>query len=798
MLITAKNYAKKIIFFLLIYLFSTQQSFSNNNNSANNFLGCSDEEGKNYLKNIDNLEIQKIEVDIHNYRRWTVNSIRIITNNSRFTPEKYKNRYDATISVLYENGTKCVFEGRIRHHGDEKDHISLSGNSIIQSLDVHLSNGNIRGITKFKLLRPKTRGNLEDEIIVTQLLRNLNYLAPRTIKVKARVNQASSIMIFQEKAAKELLEFNNRREGPILEGDERFFFKTVENLPDNQLSNWSIGAVSLMNESVKHMLTKQVNSRIIDKSNQHKNISFNSLTNLNLIYLDYSNRFQNKKNNFNYFDYDLDNTLLGFFDPKNILKLDIYNLLIQATNSQHGLAANNRKFYWNSIENYFEPINYDSNTYITNISKKSGNMYRLPISNQFTKSFDILRNKIENIDLVELQKNLNLSGIRVSNEDLNGKINEILDNINFIETNYISLSKELIEKNKFEPVNNILKNFSNSLKEVEPNVYLVKHNIENGNLQRCEIYLTVCEDYNFSKKSLLELLEGELTLNEQAYQYLGKNLNFENITKHKKYNKLKVNKSTIYYDNGIEIKNRPDENTIDVYQSIPGSRAYIINGEIENLKINFNGYEIKENNSELKASPRNYPIDIVGLTGCLSLVNLKVKNVSIKANGSSCEDSVNLINVNGSLNEIDIKNSFSDGLDVDFSDLEIDNIKVVSSGNDCVDFSAGTYKLKNLDLSKCGDKGLSVGEKSFLTLNKIIIKNADMGIASKDSSIVKLNFAYLKNLKTCVSAYNKKQEFNGGYLEMKQMQCEDYSVKANIDSRSKILEKNEALEGYSL
>ena len=35
-------------------------------------------------------------------------------------------------------------------------------------------------------------------------------------------------MLFQEKAAKELLEFNKRREGPILEGDQKFFFKLVK------------------------------------------------------------------------------------------------------------------------------------------------------------------------------------------------------------------------------------------------------------------------------------------------------------------------------------------------------------------------------------------------------------------------------------------------------------------------------------------------------------------------------------------------------------------------------------------
>ena len=39
-------------------------------------------------------------------------------------------------------------------------------------------------------------------------------------------------MMFQEKTAKELLEYHNRREGPILESDQRFFFKLVENIPD--------------------------------------------------------------------------------------------------------------------------------------------------------------------------------------------------------------------------------------------------------------------------------------------------------------------------------------------------------------------------------------------------------------------------------------------------------------------------------------------------------------------------------------------------------------------------------------
>ena len=129
---------------------------------------------------------------------------------------------------------------------------------------------------------------------------------------------------------------------------------------------------------------------------------------------------------------------------------------------------------------------------------------------------------------------------------------------------------------------------------------------------------------------------------------------------------------------------------------------------------------------------------------------------------------------------------------------EVDNIKINSSHNDCVDFSAGIYKLNSLDLKDCSDKALSVGEKSFLTLNEIIAENADIGIASKDSSIVKLNNAYLKNLKTCVSAYNKKQEFNGGFIDIKKMECKNYNKKTDIDKHSIIIKENEILKGYDL
>jgi inorganic pyrophosphatase len=155
---------------------------------------------------------------------------------------------------------------------------------------------------------------------------------------------------------------------------------------------------------------------------------------------------------------------------------------------------------------------------------------------------------------------------------------------------------------------------------------------------------------------------------------------------------------------------------------------------------------------------------------------------------------VNFINVSGNINSIEIENSFSDALDVDFSNLDFKNIKIINALNDCVDFSAGRYNLGNLNLSKCGDKGLSIGEKSSVFLKRLLVNNANLGVATKDGSYLDLKFANMSNLKICVSAYNKKQEFTGGFIEIEKLNCEKYFKKADSDNLSKIFLEKKLIE----
>ncbi len=778
---------KKIIFFSFFFILSIFALKAAENKPSYKSTGCSNAISENYFLNADKIKIKKIEIDINNYKSWTVNNIKILTTRSRFIPNELKRNFNGDVKITYEDNTICFLKARVRHSGDAKDHIAFKGNSVIQSLDVKLINGNIRGITRFKLFKPDVRGNLEDVIILTKILRELNYLAPRSIKVQARVNQTESVMLFQEKAAKELIEFNNRREGPILEGDQKFFFKVVEDIPDNQFSNWSVGLPQLRNKSSKVMLSKLTNANFINRGEMHKTMSLDALNNLNLVYLYWSNRFQDEKNNFFFFDYDLDNVLLSLFDKEKTAKLDIYNLLLQATNSHHALSATNRKFYWNSIEKYFEPILYDANTNINlDFSTTTTKLVRFPISNHFMNSFEILKMKLNNIDINKLNNEINNSGLNLSQEELKKKITKIIQNLSNIKKDYNKSSEgEIVEHNNFKPIDNILNKFFKNLNEIDPNVYLIQHSDEK--LLKCEIYLENCKFYNILGRDFVDLLEGELKIDNVNYQYIGKDIDLNFLNSKNKENVINYKDTKIFYENGISVNIDKANNLIKIDQQKIGSRVYISDGKLENISIVFNGIKPPSDENSNTYIPPNYPINQRGLTGCISFVNIYFDYVDLTANNSNCEDAINLVNTAGKINTISIQNSFSDALDADFSELKINNLNISSAINDCTDFSAGKYDLVNLDLNNCGDKGISIGEKSKVKIKNITVNKADIGVATKDSSILSLKNATLENLRTCVSAYNKKQEFNGGFVKIENLICKKFTKKFEIDKMSKII-----------
>jgi hypothetical protein len=175
--------------------------------------------------------------------------------------------------------------------------------------------------------------------------------------------------------------------------------------------------------------------------------------------------------------------------------------------------------------------------------------------------------------------------------------------------------------------------------------------------------------------------------------------------------------------------------------------------------------------------------DNLNLTGCLNIYDSNLENVIIKLNQSSCEDGVNFVRTKGSIKYIRSIDSFSDAIDFDFSNIKIQKIEINKSKNDCIDFSYGNYFIKDIKTSSCGDKSVSIGEKSNVKIENFKDFNSFTSIAVKDSAKAHVDFMKSEKTKNCALAYRKKQEFAGGQLTIKNINCEN---KVTADTGSMI------------
>ena len=91
---------KKILFFFLILNFNFSNLLANTEaKNKDVFFGCNNKIDQNYLNNYEKLKINKIEIDVFNYRNWTVNSVKIITTSKRYVDDIYKKRFKAKITI---------------------------------------------------------------------------------------------------------------------------------------------------------------------------------------------------------------------------------------------------------------------------------------------------------------------------------------------------------------------------------------------------------------------------------------------------------------------------------------------------------------------------------------------------------------------------------------------------------------------------------------------------------------------------------------------------------------------------
>lgn len=671
--------------------------------------------------------IKSIDIEISKSSKFARNQFKILTSKSKNIPNKLKKKFKAEVMVNYDFGF-CKYLAKVRQSGDWKDHIGLVGGKPIQSLDVSLKDGNVVGATKFKLLIPATR-NGGNEILGSLILRNLDFIAPETFEVSVNVNGTQSTMLFQEKAEKELLERNLRREGAIFEGDESLIWSY------QNYRNFALEPLAL---------SRLVNDNWFKKGHTSQRIVIDSHKRLQKGYMDYAYSHLSGKN-----------MLFLQVNNSNDYLFNDYHRILLAMNGSHALRPHNRKFYFNAMKDFFEPIYYDGDlsfVAVSNFEDKEDHefLFGSPFSNDLVE-------RIRNLLVSGTLKKEYLQRIALPSDDefVNESVTQVLENLE-------SFKSQSLPGNKWSTYNGA--NEENWYQKFQQEQRVQQRIVQRIDIKdaNADLYLTG----NVKKTVSISELSKIFSKNEvQGDRYVV--IQQDESSEAKRYvNEIRLGGNLVRLSEGVSVDLDETNKKVSFIQGDASDWVLFLGGDYSNWEINFKGLS-----SIQTASKSEQRFNEFGLTGCLTLYKTIINDAQISVSSGQCEDSLNLLRVEGNNVTVKITDAFADALDADFSKLGISLLDVRNAGNDCFDVSGGFYTTGSANLANCTDKAVSIGEMSSYSGDDILIEGANIGISSKDFSQVNVKNFKAKKVSFCGEAKQKKQEFGGGILKLELVDC---------------------------
>ena len=726
---------------------------------------------------------------------------------------------------------------KLRLKGDWTDHLESNK----WSFRIKVSGENsIYGMKTFSIQNPSTRSYMM-EWFVHKICQSEDILTPRYKFIPVVLNgENMGVYALEEHFDKQLLEYNERREGPILKFDEAGVWE--KNFLGKTEKKW-----------IKSPGFEASEITVFKKKRTFKNPALkNQFTIAQGLMNDYK---QFKPGSSSY------------IDAKKVAK---YFAIMDLANVSHGMVWHNQRWYFNPVKNVLEPIAYDC-FMDYGISDDRQIIYANP------NIYKMYGEKAVNIMLfnnIELKHHYTNALRKYSDEaflknifnQLNEEIlaaekliqyefpNYKLDKDFFIENakkireelpNFISRSNENYEfgLDEFEPYENdivfetmALKAFTESKDSLTKTVKILNfhtHPIEiigYGVKANPDSLINFKESYHLNEfKSLADQKTIKFNSKPKILFYktsnsnktfrtkvsktsYPKNISYLGSTFDKlpyeytgKTNEVLVKKgnytfsNNVYIPKGLEvvIPAGTKMNFINNAGFISYSPVHLKGTEKEPIHIysldsSANGFTVIVENQ--KCSMEHVRFDNLSnmnknlwtLTGAVTFYETDITINNCVFNGNLCEDGLNLIRSNFKMNNCTISNTYSDGFDADFCSGTVDNSFFTNTGNDCIDFSGSEVVISNCNIKGSGDKGISGGEKSFLTINNCNVNEANIGVAAKDFSNVIVNSIALNGCNYAYACYRKKPEYGGASMAVIKSDEENVKERFLIEIDSKV------------
>jgi hypothetical protein len=175
------------------------------------------------------------------------------------------------------------------------------------------------------------------------------------------------------------------------------------------------------------------------------------------------------------------------------------------------------------------------------------------------------------------------------------------------------------------------------------------------------------------------------------------------------------------------------------------------------------------------------------LTGAVTFFESDVDITNAKFYRNQCEDALNIIRSDFTLEKSELSFTMGDAFDSDFSTGEVVNCKFEDIGNDAIDFSGSEIRIIDVMISDIGDKGISGGEDSKLYVENTKIDRAVIGLASKDLSVVTVKDSRIRDCDYGLVLLKKKPEYGPATMELQNTQLINSKIEMLIEKGSIVI-----------
>ena len=731
----------------------------------------------------DDAKFERMDINItyKNYKKILNDRAKALKNDLNIDPQYVNAEIDF-------KGKK--YQVKLRLKGDTNTHWT---SKIRMSFRVSVKNDTILKNKEFSISKPAERSHPYD-MIFQKISKNLGQIATNHQFVDLYVNgDRWGVMNIEEQMSSVFLEKQKKKESAIVKfsNEDKWIFRDSFDYSDNA-NNYRLSDPKLYiqlyekKKSLKKNKIRKYYSYISEKQLEDNNLDlFNhELLSKALIYSSlwgwHPTNISNTRFYFNPYNLNLEPILtdqvdIGSYKNKSKAELGYFKY---PENSHYINLIYSDKFK-NNLEKYFKNVSeilHESD----NLFKK--NLKLFPLDQDFSK---IYKDKISyNINYINSKNKLNFykNLIEKSNYNLGKKFNFNEDykklksfiHIKHYSDGTIKLYNLLPEKIQ------IIKIETDTKKINFENLYLKPFNKNKYEPLTLITELTGHKDNNIfitSKyKDKIVIDQNYISLEKNSYNPLLKKTNLKILKNYKDgylFNGHNIElKESIIFDKKLYI--------------LPGTKIFFSDDAYLVLKkgIHAVGQEDKPilltslnnfwkgfiiHNTTEKSILKNVKIKnvknlndgILDLDGAITVYNSDIIVDNLLIENSNAEDAINIVLSSFNIKNLRIKNSFSDGIDFDFSNGVISESEFINIGGDGIDTSGSSIDMKNINIINAFDKSVSIGENSKINIDSLLSFGSGIGIVSKDGSKVYLkNSKILKSKKYSAMTYFKKSFYD--------------------------------------